>query len=275
MKIRNKAFGVITCMLIAFLYIVILKALGYAEYKLFHSSEYYSLSGVLVQCLATAVIFIPLILYKKINVLKRMRVSIWRGLGVAGFYTFCMLLLVYTAFQQVVVNYALGKSFLPVYKILLFALSMILVGLSEELLFRGVIYNVLSDFFGRDTRKGVILTVLWSGFIFGSVHITNYFSGVSLSGAYFQSVAAIGIGCYFGAIYARTDNLWVLVILHALNDMALDVEGGLFGIGTIADSVSAYGPTTYITLILYLGLAMFLLRKKKSNEYISESYGQE
>lgn len=153
-------------------------------------------------------------------------------------------------------------------EVLRFAAYMLAISLAEELTFRGVIQNVLAGAFGRDSERGVWLTVLASGAIFGSVHISNVLAGAALAGVVMQALAAAAIGMYFGAIYIRCGNIWFLVLLHAFNDLA-----GLMAVGgmdetAMVESVSSYGPERLITVALYLGLTMFLLRPKKMAEII-------
>lgn len=153
-------------------------------------------------------------------------------------------------------------------EVLRFVLYMLAIGLAEELCFRGVIQNVLAGAYGRDSARGVWLTVILSGAIFGAVHMTNVFAGAAVYGVLMQAVAAAAVGMYFGAIYIRCGNIWFLVLLHAFNDLAGMLAAGGLDESAMVESVSSYGPERLVTVALYLGLTMFLLRPKKMAEII-------
>lgn len=155
----------------------------------------------------------------------------------------------------------------------LFILYMLAIGLAEELTFRGLIQNVLADAFGRDSRRGVWLTVCLSGLIFGLVHLGNILSGVSPAGAAMQALAAAGIGIYLGAVYIRCGNIWAPVLLHGFNDLVgmLSAAGG--GEGTAVEAISGYGPEKLLTVGLYIALTAFLLRRKKLDGILEKGSG--
>ena len=78
----------------------------------------------------------------------------------------------------------------------------LLAGFGEELLFRGVLQAWLSGLIGP--WFGVALAAI----VFGLLH--------AVSRAYF--VVATAMGLYLGALYAFTDNLTVVSLVHALYD---------------------------------------------------------
>ena len=68
---------------------------------------------------------------------------------------------------------------------------------------------------------------------------------------------------YYTAIYYRGGNLWVLMIIHCLTD-----AGGLFRSAfttavTKAGEINELNITGLIMIPVYLGITVFLLRKKK------------
>ena len=192
--------------------------------------------------------------------LRRLRAGFISGFAVAGFLTVYLWI---TFIAVLVAELVLGEGLPSVGAAAPFLLTMLLVGLGEELMFRGLIQNLLADCFGRDTRRGVWLTVAVSGCIFGVAHLTNIFSGVTVMGAVIQALAASALGMYFGAIYARCGNIWVMVILHAFNDVVAFLGSGLMGAENAVEAISDYGPERLVAVALYVGLTAFLLRKKK------------
>lgn len=106
--------------------------------------------------------------------------------------------------------------------IALFALLALLVGVSEEIFFRGLVIRALLPI---GTRRAVVI----AAFCFGLPHLAYLWGGFwdpvfTLVNAF----AAIGTGFAFGAILVRTGAIWPLIACHALIDFtALLTEGGL------------------------------------------------
>lgn len=94
----------------------------------------------------------------------------------------------------------------PAFSIFSFFLSMALVGVAEEFIFRGVIAQSLLERFGTG-RAGVWKACLLSGLLFGAAHLTNLLSSAPF-GVLMQCVFAASLGTLFAAIYFRTGNLW-------------------------------------------------------------------
>ncbi len=77
-----------------------------------------------------------------------------------------------------------------------------LAGLGEEMLFRGVLQDALSN------PLSPWLAVVLAGVVFGALH------AITLTYALF----AAGMGIYLGALYLWTDNLLAPIVTHALYD---------------------------------------------------------
>lgn len=169
----------------------------------------------------------------------------------------------YSAFSSLVY----GRPDLPLKplpQILSFLLNMMLVGVAEELVFRGIVAETLLEHFGTD-RVGVWKACLLSGVLFGGAHLTNLF-GSAPFGVLMQCVFAASLGTLFAAIYFRTGNLWVTIFLHAAMDITSMLIGGLYGTTTVSESVSTYDASMLASVAVYLIPTVFLLRKKKLPE---------
>ena len=153
---------------------------------------------------------------------------------------------------------------LPLPRILTFLLNMILVGVAEELVFRGIIAQTLLERYGT-ARAGVWKACLVSGVLFGAAHLSNLL-GSAPFGVLMQCVFAASLGVMLAAIYFRTGNLWVTVFLHSAMDIAAMLIGGLYGTTSVAESVSGYDASRLLSVAVYLIPTVFLLRKKKLPE---------
>ena len=88
-----------------------------------------------------------------------------------------------------------------------FALTSIPVGLKEEITFRALIQNLLAK------RFGTPIAVAMATALFVLSHV-----GVIAPG--FTSYAQVALpGLFLGVVYARTQNLWLVIVLHAAFDM--------------------------------------------------------
>lgn len=103
-----------------------------------------------------------------------------------------------------------------------FLLKCLLIGLSEELLFRGIVFYALSDYF---KKKGYscFLPVLLSSVIFALFHFINLFDGAGILAVLQQVGYSFLIGAMLAVVLLKTKNLWLCVFLHALFDF-----GGFF-----------------------------------------------
>jgi len=80
----------------------------------------------------------------------------------------------------------------------------------EEVVFRGFLFDRFRRLFG--TRPwATMLTVMLSAVLFGAAH----WSGQGLPGVQ----QAVIVGLVFGAVFARTRNLWGLMFVHAAFDL--------------------------------------------------------
>ena len=113
------------------------------------------------------------------------------------------------------------------------------VGVFEEILCRGWLQNELIERFGK-TRKDVILSIVFSGLIFGSIHIMNFFVGQELIGTIIQVISADIFGIYIGSIYYKTKNIWVCILLHGLWDFAIFM--GSLNVTTACTTLSQPAP---------------------------------
>lgn len=147
--------------------------------------------------------------------------------------------------------------------ILLGILSMIGIGIREETIFRGLLGNTLVLKYGKN-GKGLFGAVLLSSFLFGAVHLMNFFAGVKLPGLIPQVLQATSLGALFTAIYLRGGNLWVVVLIHAIIDASgLFASTFLVSSLSVVDEISSLSYSGLIMLPIEIALAMFLLRKSK------------
>ena len=109
---------------------------------------------------------------------------------------------------------------LPAAKVICFvAFNTFLVGVSEEVMFRGLLFRALLE--NSKVWTAIILTTV----LFGSVHALNGFTTGEWGQALLQAIAAGMSGLIFIAIVIRTGSLWPAIIYHFLWDCVLFLMG--------------------------------------------------
>ena len=91
--------------------------------------------------------------------------------------------------------------------ILMLIATTILAPIVEEGIFRLSLRKVI---------KNNYLFILISGSIFGFMHI--FPTNLSLSIALTQSIVYVAMGFYLAYIYVETDNIWINILLHGINN---------------------------------------------------------
>ena len=195
------------------------------------------------------------------DILTKRGIGFGKGLLVGGYFLFMG---VYSAVVFMVI-YEGERTLRPWYLIVAFVICMLLVGITEEFLCRGVLAELLLRHYGA-TRQGVWKAVIVSGVLFGLAHPSNLM-GADPLGVLVQCVIAAMMGMAFAAIYFRTGNIWVTVFLHAFVDVCALITGGLYT-GALAETISGYQPIQLIGVVPYIILLCVLLRKKKMDQML-------
>ena len=115
--------------------------------------------------------------------------------------------------------------------------------------------------------KGIWITAIVGGLIFGVMHLGNIFSGVDPTAVFQQVVSAIFSGLVFSAIYLRSGNIWVVILLHTLIDTVGLVPSTFLG-ATLTENLNdaSWGVATLVLWVAEIGYAAFLLRPSKCKE---------
>lgn len=232
--------------------------------------------NMLGELCAAIFIFWILVIFKKTDLIFKNRGSIRESIIVGlpfivySFYIGSVLL---------ATNMVEGYEFVSFGNILVIIIYYLLVGIFEDFLIRGVSLNLLLDKLGH-SKKGIYLSLLISSLLFGIVHFTNLFTGASFQGVLIQVISSTCIGMYFGAIYLRSGNVWTPAILHGVYDIMVSVPS-FFMIEEITNTAEAYGKSisnySWANVgigLIFVFLALYLLRKTKMNSVVSMLNGK-
>lgn len=259
MKISKfaKRQTILFCIMISVLFMGVVLTLNVISKNIFTEvSPYIIYMGT--EIILTIVAVLLLSVSGQRRVLKRKGSGIGKGL-LSGLYFLIV------SFLSIISNLFLavyeGKTLQPFYLIMVFVIFMVCIGLAEEFVFRGIVADLLLQKFGT-SKSGIWKAVTVSGILFGLAHLVNI-SECDIMGVLVQVVTASVMGMVLVAIYYRCGNIWTVVILHILIDFAGDFQNGLFGGGTLTDSISEYSPLQLVGCIPYVIVLFILLRTKK------------
>ncbi|MBQ8658338.1 MAG: CPBP family intramembrane metalloprotease [Clostridia bacterium] len=140
---------------------------------------------------------------------------------------------------------------------LLFGLYCLFVGVFEELIFRGIVFQLLCERFSKD-KRGLLKTYFLSSVLFGCMHLLNLFAGAGIG----QTLLQVGYSTLTGGLFAfallKTKNILIPAATHALYNfcgLLFTAELGL-GSGSVIDL-----PTALVMLIVSLIISVFVLYK--------------
>lgn len=143
-------------------------------------------------------------------------------------------------------------------------LTCFFVGIVEEFSFRAMVFGGLASAFGR-TKKGVLWAAIVSGFLFGFIHVsTQVFTGQISSATEVMQVIGktlqAGVfGFAIALIYFRTRNIWVVAVLHSLNDFVLFISD-VSGSSAVPSYVkSAQNSVAFFSIFAYVFFALVLV----------------
>jgi len=161
---------------------------------------------------------------------------------------------------------AVGFPPMPVLGVLF--VNTLLVGISEELAFRGVLFQ------GLRSRLGIWPSVLISSVLFGALHVANVLTTGDLLSAVAQAMAATMTGVVLAAVVVRTGSIVPAMALHVLWDFGVlvavtstvanaDAAAG----GEAPAAIPEFSPLLYFLPVAFnlpnFLYALFLLRRRR------------
>lgn len=187
----------------------------------------------------------------------------FRGLlcGISLFVFQCLLFIF-----NVLIAVDESATWKPWYLIIFGVFSIICVAIREECIYRATVQNILAKKYLKST-KGIWITAIVSALIFGLIHAFNIFTGVKISAALIQAVTNVGIGLFFAALYLRCGNLWVLITVHTVTDLA-GLFPSTFLNKTTTETLSAIHIQSLFAGVIFVLIAIFLLRPSKCKEIL-------
>lgn len=140
--------------------------------------------------------------------------------------------------------------------LLLFSFDQALIGIFEELLFRGIILPLLILHFAEKQRP-VLKAVFLSSLMFGFIHIVGLIRNPeNFWGVINTIIFATGIGFFLAVLFLRTRNILVPVFLHFLIDFTNGAA--VLKEEIITPDIPSSG-TILLTLAVLIAMCFFLI----------------
>lgn len=130
----------------------------------------------------------------------------------------------------------------------LYMISMLFVGVLEEIIFRGLLFRAMA----KDNMKAAVLV---SSVTFGMGHIVNLLNGAPLIDSLLQIEYATAVGLLFTTMFLRTGSIVPCIVCHSvLNALsAIANEGAL----TMTDNIISAAVLTVIPAVY----AVYMIKK--------------
>ena len=190
--------------------------------------------------------------------------SFWRGIICGLPLILSQVMSLFFFFSENVGNPSVDWK--PWYLIVYSVFTIVGVGIREECIYRATIQNIIAKKHVNSV-KGIWLTAIISSFLFGLTHMTNILKGGNPLSIITQSISAAFLGLLFSAIYLRSGNIWSLVFIHTLTDVA-SLSPSVFLHLTLTENLNKiyWSPAMLGLWAIYVGLSAFLLRPSKCKQ---------
>ncbi|PTE21723.1 hypothetical protein C5F48_10975 [Cereibacter changlensis JA139] len=135
----------------------------------------------------------------------------WEGIGLGAVHPWRSLriLLLPSVYLVLFFSIAVALGLPPLMVIGSIVLNCLLASFSEEVMFRGILFQ------GLRSRLAIWPAIWVTSLLFGAIHSLNVFLTGEMAQALVQSVAAVMSGVLFIAMRLRTGSLWPPILFHA------------------------------------------------------------
>ncbi len=140
--------------------------------------------------------------------------------------------------------------------LIIFTISVLLVGFAEELTFRGIILPVIIRANG-EKNNAILIGIVLSSVLFGLIHYVNLFKDLNFSRITSIVIFATCFGSFAGGLFLRTGNIALVAVLHGLFNFAFNTSilNGEVSSGRIFDPSKT---SDWISLLITLSIFGFI-----------------
>lgn len=157
----------------------------------------------------------------------------------------------------------------------LFGIAQALVGVMEELLFRGIVFPLLILHFAG--KKQPLTKAIWlSSLVFGAVHLVGLIRHPeNIWGVFNTVIFAIGIGFLLACVLLKTKNILVPIFIHFMIDFTNDARAlsevqQAASVPTSSTIILTLGVVTAMSLF-FIGVGLLLLKRVDREEWLQKA----
>lgn len=152
------------------------------------------------------------------------------------------------------------------FKPTMLALAMaIAAGFFEETIFRGVTVPIGMRYIRSEKRVSII--VLFTALVFGLLHVGNVINGANVTMGIIQGIATIFAGLLFVAVFLRTGNILIPIIMHGVYDYICFVTDASLDNGIMTGEAVTIGLILAVLVDVIAGIwGLYLIRPAKKAE---------
>lgn len=143
-----------------------------------------------------------------------------------------------------------------------------MAGIAEEVIFRLIPVSCFMRQWREEKKIPVVLAI--SAIIFGLIHIINISSGAPIPITILQVVGACFMGVILCAVYLRSGNILIPILMHVITDAICFIDSTQVGEGGIM--LAQLSINNYIDIgvsAILAGIGIYLVRPAKRAEIIS------
>ncbi len=193
------------------LFVISMPILWGAFYPLLYKLPFYFASAIKYTLTLLAVIAACFIIYRKIPFTLQCK-ELFKSL-----FSFGLVGLI-CAVMAFIFSYSAPDTTPSVSIVLGFTLYNLAIAYSEEFLFCGAIFTQMLDSW-KDKKGFIWAAIIGSSIIFGLRHLLNLVTTPNvIITTIGQVLFTFMAGVFFCAVYLRTHNIWICVIIHFLED---------------------------------------------------------
>ncbi len=146
------------------------------------------------------------------------------------------------------------------------AVQQLATGLFEETVYRGIVMKPFEKYYSE--KRWRIIAVVTSGLVFGLSHMFNFFFSGDVLGSIRQALFTAIWGMFIAAIYMISDNLLLVIIIHAVWDIWIRIPQFYFNMSEKATVLYSIGEILrfiihpFVLGIMAILIAMYAKRVK-------------
>lgn len=146
------------------------------------------------------------------------------------------------------------------------AVQQLATGLFEETVYRGIVMKPFEKYYSE--KRWRIIAVVTSGLVFGLSHMFNFIFSGDVLGSIRQALFTAIWGMFIAAIYMISDNLLLVIIIHAFWDIWIRIPQFYFNMSEKATVLYSIGEILrfiihpFVLGIMAILIAMYAKRVK-------------